>query len=86
MNPFDVIIHPDVTEKSMKLLESENKMVFVVSLKSKKVDIRNAVETLYEVKVTDVNTLVNPKGVKKAYIQLSPDFRAEEVATKVGIF
>lgn len=86
MNPFDVIIHPDVTEKSMKLLESENKMVFVVSLKSKKGDIRNAVETLYEVKVTDVNTLVNPRGVKKAYIQLSPDFKAEEVATKVGIF
>ncbi len=86
MNPFDVIIHPDVTEKSMKLLESENKLVFAVSLKSNKNDIRNAVETLYEVKVTDVNTLVNPKGVKKAYIQLSPEFRAEEVATKVGIF
>jgi large subunit ribosomal protein L23 len=86
MNPFDVIIHPDVTEKSMKLLESENKMVFVVSLKSGKSDIKHAVETLYEVKVTDVNTLVNPKGVKKAYIQLAPDFKAEEVAIKVGIF
>jgi large subunit ribosomal protein L23 len=86
MNPFDVIIHPDVTEKSMKLLESENKLVFAVSLKSDKNDIRNAVETLYEVKVIDVNTLVNPRGVKKAYIQLAPEFRAEEVATKVGIF
>ncbi len=86
MNPFDVIIHPDVTEKSMKLLESENKLVFVVSRKSGKDDIRTAVETLYEVKVTDVNTLVNPKGIKKAYIQLAPEFRAEEIATKVGIF
>ena len=86
MNPFDVIIHPDVTEKSMKLLESENKLVFAVSLKSNKRNIKNAVETLYEVKVTDINTLVNPKGVKKAYVQLSPEFKAEEVATKVGIF
>lgn len=86
MNPFDVIIHPDVTEKSMKLLETENKLVFVVSLRSDKNDIRSAVEILYEVKVTDVNTLVNPKGVKKAYVKLSPEFRAEEVATKVGIF
>ncbi len=86
MNPFDVIIHPDVTEKSMKLLEAENKLVFVVSRKSDKGNIRNAVETLYEVKVTDVNTLVNPKGIKKAYIQLAPEFRAEEIATKVGIF
>ena len=55
-------------------------------MKSNKDDIRNAVETLYEVKVTDVNTLVNPKGIKKAYIQLAPEFRAEEIATKVGIF
>ncbi|MEE8403718.1 MAG: 50S ribosomal protein L23 [Candidatus Hydrothermarchaeaceae archaeon] len=86
MNPFDVIIHPDVTEKSMKLLESENKLVFAVSLKSDKGDIRTAVETLYEVKVADVNTLVAPKGVKKAYVKLSPEFKAEEVATRVGIF
>jgi ribosomal protein uL23 len=86
MNPFDVIVHPDVTEKSMKLLEAENKLVFVVSLRSNKQDIRNAVETLYEVKVADINTLVNPKGIKKAYVRLSPDFKAEEIATRVGIF
>ncbi|MEE8401671.1 MAG: 50S ribosomal protein L23 [Candidatus Hydrothermarchaeaceae archaeon] len=86
MNPFDVVIHPDVTEKSMKLLESENKLVFVVSIKSDKGNIRKAVETLYEVKVENVNTLVTPKGIKKAYIKLSPDSNAEEVATRVGIF
>ncbi len=86
MNPFDVIIHPDVTEKSMKLLEAENKMVFVVSRKSDKGNIRNAVETLYEVKVADVNTLVTSKGIKKAYVKLSPEFKAEEIATRVGIF
>ncbi len=86
MNPFDVIIHPDITEKSMKLLESENKLVFAVSLKSGKKDVKTAVEILYEVKVSEVNTLVTAKGVKKAYVKLSPDFRAEEIATKVGIF
>jgi large subunit ribosomal protein L23 len=86
MNPFDVIIHPDVTEKSVKLLEAENKLVFVVSLKSDKGDIRNAVETLYEVKVADVNTLVTPKGIKKAYVKLLPEFKAEEIATRVGMF
>ncbi|MEE9474768.1 MAG: 50S ribosomal protein L23 [Candidatus Hydrothermarchaeaceae archaeon] len=86
MNPFDVIIHPDVTEKSMKLLEAENKLVFVVSRKSDKGNIRNAVETLYEVKVADVNTLVTSKGIKKAYVKLSPEFKAEEIATRVGIF
>lgn len=83
---FDVIAHPDVTEKSMKLLESENKMVFVVSRRSNKNEIKNAVETLYEVKVTDVNTLVTANGLKKAYVKLSPQFKAEDIATKVGIF
>jgi len=86
MDPFEVIIHPDITEKSMKLIENENKLVFVVSRKSRKNDVKSAVETLYEVKVLEVNTLVTTNGTKKAYVKLSPDFKAEEVATKVGIF
>lgn len=81
-----VIIHPDVTEKSMKLVESENKLVFVVSRDSSKNEIKTAVEKLYEVKVADVNTSITPKGVKKAYVRLTPEYKAEEVATRIGIF
>lgn len=86
MNPSEVIIHPDVTEKSMRLVESENKLTFIVSLRSTKKDVTEAVEKLYEVKVLGVNTLVTPKGRKKAYVKLAPEFKAEEVATKMGIF
>lgn len=82
----EVIIHPDVTEKSMKLVELENKLVFVVVTSSSKKDVKNAVETLYEVKVADVNTVVTPKGIKKAYVKLMPEYKAEEVATRMGIF
>ncbi|MDI6654749.1 MAG: 50S ribosomal protein L23 [Candidatus Hydrothermarchaeota archaeon] len=81
-----IIIHPDVTEKSMKLVESENKLVFVVSRDASKSEIKTAVEKLYEVKVADVNTSVTPRGVKKAYIKLTPEYKAEEVATRMGIF
>ncbi len=81
-----VIIHPDVTEKSMKLVESENKLVFVVSRNSSKNEIKTAVEKLYEVKVADVNTSITPRGVKKAYVKLTPEYKAEEVATRIGIF
>lgn len=81
-----VIIHPDVTEKSMKLVESENKLVFVVSRNSSKNEIKAAVEKLYEVKVADVNTSITPRGVKKAYVKLTPEYKAEEVATRIGIF
>ncbi len=86
MNPLEIIVHPDVTEKSMKLIESENKLTFIVNLRASKRNIVEAVEKLYEVKVTEVNTLVTPKGLKKAYVKLAPEFKAEVVATNMGIF
>jgi len=86
MNPLEVIVHPDVTEKSMKLIEAENKLTFVVKLRASKRKIVEAVEKLYEVKVTGINTLVTPRGKKKAYVKLAPEFKAEEVATNMGIF
>jgi large subunit ribosomal protein L23 len=81
-----VIIHPDVTEKSMRLIETENKLVFVVARESNKAQIKTELEKLYEVKVSTINTLITPKGLKKAYVELSPEFKAEEIATRIGIF
>ena len=86
MKPYEVLVYPDITEKSMKLVEKENKLVFVVSLHSTKNQIKQAVENLYEVKVEDVNTLITPKGIKKAYVKLKPEFKAEEIAVRIGIF
>lgn len=86
MEPFEVIVHPDVTEKSMKLVEAENKLVFVVSTASGKRAIKEAVEKLYEVKVDRISTLITPRGIKKAYVKLKPEFKAEEIATRMGIF
>jgi|TARA_B100001964_G_C14251708_1_gene610289 large subunit ribosomal protein L23 len=83
---MNVIINPDVTEKSMRLIETENKLVFIVSRGFNKVEIKNTLENLYEVKIADINTLITPLGVKKAYVQLSPEFKAEEIATRIGIF
>jgi large subunit ribosomal protein L23 len=86
MKPYDILIHPDVTEKSMSLIERENKLVFVVARNSTKNQIKRAVESLYEVKVEKVNTLVTPKGIKRAYVKLRPEYKAEEVATRIGVF
>ncbi len=82
----DIIIRPDITEKSMRMVEKENKLVFIVSRKANKKQIKQAVENLYEVKVVDVNTVITPKGFKKAFVKLSPEYKAEEVATRMGIF
>ncbi len=86
MEPVEIILHPDITEKAMKLIETENRLTFVVNRKAGKRDIKRAVEKLYEVRVESINTLVTTKGLKKAYVRLTPDFKAEDVATKMGIF
>jgi large subunit ribosomal protein L23 len=85
MDPYDVILYPLMTESASLMVEKENKLIFMVSLKASKIDIKKAVEELYEVKVKEINTLVTPQGEKKAFIKLHPDFKATDVAIKLGI-
>jgi large subunit ribosomal protein L23 len=74
-----------MTEVASRILEAENKLVFAVSLKASKPDIKRAVEELYEVRVEKVTVMVTSKGEKKAYVKLHPDFKAVDVAIKLGI-
>jgi large subunit ribosomal protein L23 len=81
---YDVIVAPHITEKST-LLSEHNAVVFKVSEKATKPEIKAAVEALFDVKVTGVNTLTQKgktkrwKGkpyrrsdVKKAVVTLAP--------------
>jgi len=65
LSHYDVIRRPVITEKSTALSE-QNKVVFVVSPSATKAQIKSAVETLFKVKVTKVNTLVR-KGKNKRF-------------------
>ena len=85
MDPYDVILHPVMTEVASRILESENKLVFVVSLKASRNDVKRAVEELYEVRVEKVTTAITAKGRKKAFVKLHPDYKAADVAIKLGI-
>jgi large subunit ribosomal protein L23 len=85
MNAHEIILYPLMTESSSLMVEKENKLVFVVNLKANKKDVKRAVETLYEVKVQDINTQITPQGQKKAFVKLTPDFKAADVAIKLGI-
>jgi large subunit ribosomal protein L23 len=85
MDPYDVILYPLMTEAASLMVEKENKLVFMVNLKAAKNDVRKAVEELYEVKVEKVNLLVTPQGGKKAFVTLHADFKATDVAIKLGI-
>jgi large subunit ribosomal protein L23 len=81
-----VVVRPVITEAALEIIERENKLVFIVSRKANKHMIRRAIEKLYGVKVMKVNTTILPTGEKKAYISLEPEFKASDVATKLGVF
>tara|TARA_Y100000310_G_C20035407_1_gene513660 strand:+ start:252 stop:512 length:261 start_codon:yes stop_codon:yes gene_type:complete len=85
MNEYDIIKHPVATEKAVRLMEEENKMTFIVSLKATKKQIHEAAEKAFKVKVLKVRTLVTVRGKKKAYVSLSPETPAIDVATELGL-
>ncbi len=79
-----LILYPYMTEKAVRLTE-KNKIVFIVSRSSGKLEIKNAVEGMYGVKVEKVNTVISPHGKKKAYVLLAKEFPASELASKLGM-
>jgi len=85
MDPYKVVLYPVMTEVTSRILETENKLVFVVNIAATKVDVKRAVEELYEVAVDKVNVAITPKGQKKAFVKLRPDYKAVDVAIKLGI-
>jgi large subunit ribosomal protein L23 len=86
MNAQDIVKRVVITQDTVPLVEGENKLVFIVDIRADKKMIKNAVEQLYEVKVEKVNTLITPRGEKKAFVTLKPEFKASELAVKLGIF
>jgi large subunit ribosomal protein L23 len=80
-----IISHPISTEKSIRLMESENKMVFVVKRKATRTEIKKEIEKVFKAKVTKVNTLIDKQGKKKAYVKFAADTPAIDVATKLGL-
>jgi len=82
---WSVIVYPHLTEKSMALVESENKLVFIVNKKAKKDEIKEAVEKEFGVKVEQVKTVITMRGQKKAFVKLNPEFSAADIASRLGM-
>ncbi len=80
-----LIKYPLATEKAIRMIESENTMTFEVERKAQKTDIKKQIEALYKVKVTKVNTMITPRGTKRAYVKLAMDTPAIDVATQLGL-
>ena len=85
MDPHKIILYPLMGEKATLMREKENKLSFIVSKASTKADIKNAVESLYSVKITKVSTMMTTDGQKKVHVRLDPKFSAEEIASQFGV-
>jgi len=88
-NPRDVILKPVVSEKSYALLDG-NTYTFIVHPSANKTEIKEAVQTIFSVRVTNVNTLHRKgkrkrtrqvtgvrKSTKRALVTLHPDDKIE---------
>ena len=88
-----IILHPYVTEKTMNSmsgtpvqdLKDGNRLEFVVRMDSTKPDIKKAFEEKFEAKVDKINVKIMRDG-KHAIIKLKPEYSAEEIGMRIGIF
>ena len=62
MVKYRIIQYPVPTESAMKKIEEINAVVFIVDIKASKINIREAVQAMYEVMAAKVNTFIRPDG------------------------
>jgi large subunit ribosomal protein L23 len=60
----DILIKPLITEKAENLSEKLNQFTFLVDRKSNKIEIRKAIEKMYNVQVASVNTAIMPSKTR----------------------
>ncbi|MEW5896924.1 MAG: 50S ribosomal protein L23 [Nanoarchaeota archaeon] len=84
-DPHKIIKYPLSTEKSIRYIEFDNKLVFAVHLSASKTDVKKAVEMLFKVKVDKVNLQNSFAGLKKAYVKLGRESLASDVSADLGL-
>jgi len=82
---YQIIKYPLSTEKSLRLMESENKLIFIVDERATKPEIKKAIEETFNVKIVSINTSKDIKGKKRAYVKFSNETPAIDVATNMGL-
>jgi large subunit ribosomal protein L23 len=79
-----IIVKPYITEKTFAMVENESKICFIVERSATKPQIADAVKTLYNENVTNVNTARTIYG-KKAFVKFETTAKARDLATKIGM-
>lgn len=76
LHVYDIIRRPVITEKSHEMVESGNQYVFEVERRANKLQVKQAVERIFDVKVVKVNTMMMPakrgRRGRKVYVRAKP--------------
>jgi large subunit ribosomal protein L23Ae len=82
---YDIIKYPLASETAVHKIEADNTLVFIVATTANKAEIKAAVKNMYDIKAEKINTLIRPDGSKKAFVRLTSDLQAVDVANRLGV-
>lgn len=80
-----IVKAPFITEKVTNMIDTNNTMEFLVDIRYTKPEIKKALESLYEIEVVKVRTMITTTGEKKAIVKLAGDDSANELASRLGL-
>ena len=84
-DPHAILLHPMVTEKTMRLMDENNSLEFLVRRTATKPEIKDAIERLFSCQVATVNTRITKDG-KRAVIKFGGETSAEDIGMRIGVF
>jgi len=85
VTPEEINVEHLAPEKTMMIMEKDNALQFAVNMSANKKEIREALEEMFDIKVVKVSTKISKKG-KIAVAKLSPEYEAEDIGMRIGIF
>ena len=85
IDPHLVLLHPMVTEKTMRLMDENNSLEFLVRRSASKPQIKSAIEGLFQAQVETVNTRITKDG-KRAIVRFGGETSAEDIGMRIGVF
>jgi large subunit ribosomal protein L23 len=85
IDPFETVQFVLMTEKCVRMIESQNKLVFVVRRTADKKKIKKAIENAFQSPIESVTTMIDQRGRKRAFVRFSNAGAAGDIAIKLGI-
>jgi large subunit ribosomal protein L23 len=79
------LLYPIATEKAINMVERDNIITYIVDMRSLKKEVKDEFEKTFNVKVARVSIVREARNRKKAYIKLSKEYKASDIALKLKL-